>query len=94
MAARAELRDGGAAAQADDKVIGSVAIGSRGEVDLKRGGPHILLSGMKKELGESTVVATGGLADLIAPYSEAIQYHEPWLTLHGLRLIFEKNQPG
>jgi len=49
---------------------------------------------MKKELGESTVVATGGLADLIAPYSEAIQYHEPWLTLHGLRLIFEKNQPG
>ena len=21
-----------------------------------------------------------------------IEHHEPWLTLHGLRLIFEKNQ--
>ena len=49
---------------------------------------------MTKELGEATVVATGGLAALIAPYSDAIQYHEPWLTLHGLRLIFEKNKPG
>ena len=39
------------------------------------------------------VVATGGLAELIAPYADSIQYHEPWLTLHGLRLIFEKNQP-
>ena len=48
---------------------------------------------MMKELGECTVVATGGLAALIAPFSDAIQYHEPWLTLHGLRLIFEKNQP-
>ena len=49
---------------------------------------------MKKELGDCTVVATGGLADLIAPFSESIQFHEPWLTLHGLRLIFEKNRPG
>jgi type III pantothenate kinase len=46
---------------------------------------------MVKELGDSTVVATGGLAALIAPFSNAIQYHEPWLTLHGLRLIFAKN---
>jgi hypothetical protein len=29
---------------------------------------------------------------VIAPYSEMITEHEPWLTLHGLRLIFEKNQ--
>jgi type III pantothenate kinase len=48
---------------------------------------------MVKELGEATVVATGGLAGLISPFSEAIHYHEPWLTLHGLRLIFEKNRP-
>jgi type III pantothenate kinase len=48
---------------------------------------------IEKELGESTVVATGGLAGLIAPFSTSIQYHEPWLTLHGLRLIFEKNRP-
>jgi type III pantothenate kinase len=48
---------------------------------------------IEAELGESTVVATGGLAGLIAPFSERIQHHEPWLTLHGLRLIFDKNQP-
>ncbi|MEY2462945.1 MAG: type pantothenate kinase [Acidimicrobiaceae bacterium] len=47
-----------------------------------------------KEIGEATVVATGGLAGLITPFSSSIQYHEPWLTLHGLRLIFEKNQVG
>ena len=44
------------------------------------------------ELGESTVVSTGGLAGLIAPVTECIEYEEPWLTLHGLRLIWEKNQ--
>ncbi|HEY1989039.1 MAG TPA: type III pantothenate kinase [Acidimicrobiales bacterium] len=45
-------------------------------------------------LGECTVVATGGLAELIAPYSEEIEYLEPWLTLHGLRIIFERNSNG
>jgi type III pantothenate kinase len=44
------------------------------------------------ELGESTVVATGGLSELISPYSEEIEYVEPWLTLHGLRIIFERNR--
>ena len=44
------------------------------------------------ELGASTtVVATGGLSGLIAPLSETIDHHEPWLTLHGLRIIHEKN---
>ncbi|MEA2870824.1 MAG: periplasmic copper chaperone [Hyphomicrobiales bacterium] len=50
MAAKAELREAGAAPEAEGNVIGSVAVGSRGEVDLKRTGPHILLSGMKKQL--------------------------------------------
>lgn len=44
------------------------------------------------DLGESTVVATGGLAPLMASVAESIEYTEPWLTLHGLRLIWEKNQ--
>jgi type III pantothenate kinase len=44
------------------------------------------------ELGECTVVATGGLSELISPYSEEIEYVEPWLTLHGLRIIFERNR--
>jgi type III pantothenate kinase len=43
------------------------------------------------ELGTSAVVATGGLANLIAPHSRKIAHHEPWLTLHGLRLIYERN---
>ena len=43
------------------------------------------------ELGEAAVVATGGLSALIAPLSACIQHEEPWLTLHGLRLIYEKN---
>ena len=44
------------------------------------------------ELGECTVVSTGGLSGLMTPLSETIDHHEPWLTLHGLRLIFELNR--
>lgn len=44
------------------------------------------------ELGEATVVATGGLSTLIAPFSTAIDHVEPWLTLHGLRCIYECNE--
>lgn len=44
------------------------------------------------ELGDVTVVATGGLATLISPYSRAIEHHEPWLTLHGLRIVYERNR--
>lgn len=43
--------------------------------------------------GDATVVATGGLSGLIGPLSKAITHVEPWLTLHGLRLIYEKNTP-
>jgi type III pantothenate kinase len=47
---------------------------------------------IEEVLGEATVVATGGLAPLIAPLTESIEHDDPWLTLHGLRLIWEKNQ--
>ena len=47
---------------------------------------------MERELGEATVVATGGLAGIMAPLSTMIQHHEPWVTLIGLRLIWERNQ--
>ena len=39
-------------------------------------------------------MATGGLAHLISPVSERIEHVEPWLTLHGLRIIHEKNARG
>ena len=45
----------------------------------------------EEQLGSSTVVATGGLAGLIAPLTESIDHHEPWLTLNGLRIIFQRN---
>ena len=47
---------------------------------------------MQKELGgHATVTATGGLVETIAPYCHRIDRVEPWLTLKGLRLIFDKN---
>lgn len=46
---------------------------------------------IEAELGECTVVSTGGLAELITPLSESIEVMEPWLTLHGLRLVHAKN---
>lgn len=43
------------------------------------------------EIGDCTVVATGGLAEVIIPFSRTIEHFEPWLTLQGLRIIFERN---
>lgn len=49
---------------------------------------------IEAEVGECTVVATGGLSGLISPLSDTIDHHEPWLTLHGLRLVFQRNTTG
>ncbi len=49
---------------------------------------------IRKELGaNSKVVATGGLARRIATESEQIEQVAPFLTLEGLRILFEKNRP-
>ncbi len=45
------------------------------------------------EIGDANVVATGGLAHLIAPVAETIEVVEPFLTLHGLRLVHQLNSP-
>lgn len=51
-----------------------------------------IVNRMKKELGDNTtVIATGGLAELIAKESASIDKVDPYLTLTGLRLIYERN---
>jgi len=48
---------------------------------------------IRKELGEDArVLATGGLAGLIASEAETIERVEPFLTLEGLRLIYARNR--
>jgi type III pantothenate kinase len=44
------------------------------------------------EAPDAPVVATGGLAELIAPHSATITAVDPELTLQGLRLVWEKNR--
>ncbi|TQM71823.1 pantothenate kinase [Actinomadura hallensis] len=52
---------------------------------------------MSEELAEDpdevTIIATGGLAPLVLEESRTVDVFEPWLTLIGLRLIYERNTP-
>ena len=50
---------------------------------------------IREELGENAhVVATGVLAGRVAAECSVIDRVEPFLTLEGLRMIFEKNRPN
>ena len=85
---RVEIKDPG-------KVIGTNTVTHMqaglyyGAVDMVDG----MLQRMKAELGGKVrVVATGGQASLVAKGSKHIEHTDDFLTLTGLRLIWEKNQ--
>ena len=62
-----------------------IVFGFAGQVDA-------LVRRMIAELGDhATVIATGGLAAVMVRVCETIDRHDPWLTLHGLRIIFDRN---
>jgi type III pantothenate kinase len=47
---------------------------------------------VREELrADARAVATGGLADLVAPHSRTIEAVDPYLTLDGLRMVWELN---
>jgi type III pantothenate kinase len=51
-----------------------------------------IVGAIRRELGaEARVIATGGLAELVAPHSSTIELVDPHLTLDGLRLVWELN---
>jgi len=48
---------------------------------------------IRGELGaEAQTVATGGLAELILPHARTLERHDPFLTLEGVRLVWERNR--
>ena len=52
-----------------------------------------IVARFREELGgEMKVIGTGGLVGLIAEETEVIEILAPWLTLDGLRMIWELNQ--
>ena len=73
-----------------------------------RNTPHAMQSGLlfgyvglvegmvnrfRKELGTNMkVIATGGLAEIVAHETGVLEIIAPWLTLDGLRIIWEMNQ--
>jgi type III pantothenate kinase len=73
-----------------------------------RNTPHAMQSGLlygyvglvegmvarfQEELGPNTkVIATGGFSEIIARETDVLKILAPWLTLDGLRIVWELNQ--
>jgi type III pantothenate kinase len=78
-----------------ERVIGRTTVGSMqsglfwGYVDMVEG----IVRRMRHELGGNpAVIATGGLAVLVAPETTLIEHVDPELTLRGLRIVWQRSQ--
>lgn len=84
---------------APDKVIGTNTIQAMqsgillGYGALVDGLTQKLLAGTGRPARTSKVIATGGMAQLIAPYSQAITDVDPTLTLQGLHYLYHAETP-
>jgi type III pantothenate kinase len=68
-----------------EAIQSALIFGTAGEVDA-------MIDRIADELGdEPAVIATGGLAPAVMPHCRHGLEHDPWLTLEGLRLVFERN---
>ena len=75
------------------------AIGANTEEAIKSGllfGYGAMVDGLIKKLSAEftdtpQVIATGGMSELLGPYTESIQAVDPMLTLKGLAILHEKN---
>lgn len=58
------------------------------------GSVESIVRGIKKELGEPSVrvIATGGMAQMVAEESDIIDEIDRMLTIKGLRMIYERNK--
>lgn len=58
------------------------------------GQTEYIINKVKEETGipDMKVIATGGLGRLIAEETDAIDFYDPYLTLDGLRIIYDKNR--